>query len=60
MKSFEQLARAAFEAHIKEVERQGAFTAPYRKPAWEELQPEFKQGWIAATKQIVAEMATVH
>lgn len=42
-KSFEQLARTAFEAHTKEMERQGAFTPPYRKPAWEELQPEFSR-----------------
>lgn len=60
MKSFEQLARAAFEAHTKEMERQGAFTPPYRKPAWDELLSEFQQGWIAAVKQIIAEMAVVH
>lgn len=61
MKSFEQLARAAFEAHVKEVDQQGCFVSPgLCKPTWEELDPRFKQGWIAAAKQLWAEMATVH
>lgn len=60
MKSFDQLAQTAFEAHVKEVERQGAFTGPFKKPSWDQLKPEFKQGWIAAAKQLWAEFAAIH
>jgi hypothetical protein len=61
MKSFEQLARSAFDAHVKEVDRLGGFSAPgLRKPEWHELEPQYKQGWIAAAKQLWAEMAAVH
>jgi hypothetical protein len=59
MKSFEQLGQVAFEAHVKEVERQGGFKAPFRKPQWSELQPEFRQGWIAAAKQLWDEFSAL-
>lgn len=60
MKSFEQLAQEAFEAHVAEVERQGAFKGHFRKPAWHELQPEFKAGWLAAVKQLWHSFTTIH
>ena len=60
MKSFEQLAQAAFEAHVKEMEHQGAFNAQFLKPSWDNLQPQFKQGWVAAAKQLWAEFAAIH
>lgn len=60
MKSFEQLAQSAFEAHLKEVERQGRFYAGLKKPGWNELSPDLQQGWIAAAKQLWAEFAAMH
>lgn len=58
--SFEQLAQTAFKAHVKEMDHQGAFAGAHRKPTWDDLGPEFKQGWVAAAKQLWAEFAAIH
>lgn len=56
MKSFEQLARSAYTAHSKELyHRIGVNSRP-----WDDLANSERECWIAAAKQIVAEMATVH
>lgn len=60
MKSYEQLAKEAFEAHVAEMERQGAFRGLYTKPSWAEIQPEFKQGWVAAVKHLWAQFSNTH
>lgn len=58
MKSFEQLARSAHEAFLKERKAQGSTGTEYI--GWETLPLQQRSAWIAAAKQIVAEMATVH
>lgn len=58
MKSYEQLARSGYEAFLKERKRQGSNSTDH--VGWDILSPQQKATWIAAAKQIVAEMATVH
>lgn len=58
MKSFEQLARSAFEAFLKERKRLGSTSTDYNN--WESLTENQRAPWIAVAKQLWAEMATVH
>ncbi len=60
MKSYEQLAKEAFEAHVAETERQGGFKGIYAKPTWAEIHPAFKQGWVAAAKHLWTQFSTTH
>lgn len=58
MKSYEQLARDGYAAFCKQAQRVDA--AATHAPSWEQLDEGTRQCWIAAAKQIVAEMALVH
>ncbi|QDL53127.1 hypothetical protein [Rhodoferax aquaticus] len=60
MKTFDQLAQAAFEAHVKEMANNGAFDQLHPKPNWAQLEPEWKAGWVAVAKQLWAEFAAIH
>lgn len=56
MKSYTQLAKAAYEAHAAAEERQlGGASEP-----WQHLTPAEQECWIATAKAIAAELATVH
>lgn len=60
MKSFDQLAHDAYAAYFKkavEIDEEGL--AAHATP-WAELQQGTRDCWIAATKQLWAEMALVH
>lgn len=48
MRSYEQLARQAYEAYRQQV-LAACDKAPF---AWEELHPIDREGWIAATQQL--------
>jgi hypothetical protein len=56
MKSFDQLAQSAYEAHTKELQRRIGVSAP----AWEKLALSDRACWIAAAKQLWAEFAAMH
>lgn len=56
MKSFEQLAQSAYQAHTKELQKRIGVNAP----AWEKLETTDRECWIAAAKQLWAEFAAVH
>jgi hypothetical protein len=55
MKSFEQLAEAAFLAFEKSVHKR----IPARAE-WQRLDPELKAHWIAAAKEVVSHYAAIH
>lgn len=55
-KSYEQLAKSAYEAHAKELHRRIGVNAP----TWDKVQPSDRECWIAAAKQVAAELALVH
>lgn len=59
MKSFEQLAQAAYEAASKKAIEVG-LREKGESPTWDRLQPELKQGWVAAAQQLWAEFAAMH
>ncbi|WP_168224814.1 hypothetical protein [Rhodoferax aquaticus] len=56
MKTFDQLAQAAYEAHTKELQRLIGVNAP----AWEKLPHSDRACWAAAAKQLWAEFAAIH
>jgi len=56
MKSFDQLAQSAYEAHAKELHRRIGVNA---RP-WADLPPSERECWIAAVKQLWAEFAVIH
>lgn len=56
MKSFEQLAQSAYQAHEKELQRRIGVNA---RP-WSELPASEKACWEAAARQLWAEFAAVH
>ena len=58
MKSYEQIAKAMFEAFLKERKRQGSNSTDYNH--WESLDTDGQACWIAAAKQAAAELALVH
>lgn len=55
MKSFEQLARLAFEAY----ENSSHGNTP-SLDAWERLHPELKAHWVATARAIVAQYSLIH
>ena len=55
MKSFEQIAKAMYGAWAKEYRKHN-----FDPPLWITLTPAAHAAWIAAARQAVAEMATVH
>lgn len=57
MKSFEQLARAAFETYKK---KRCPLLPADQTSSWEQLDEATRDAWRAVARQIVAEMATVH
>lgn len=59
MKSFEQLAKSAYEAHcLKFIEQDiGRGTS---LPAWGRLETKWQACWIAAVKQVAAEVQAIH
>lgn len=59
MKSFEQLAQAAFDAAFKKSVEIGLCEQSERIH-WHEVDPHAREVWIAVAKQLWAEFATVH
>jgi hypothetical protein len=59
MKSFDQLAQAAYEASRKRAIQLG-IRATDESPAWDKLSQDCQECWIAATKQLWAEFAAMH
>lgn len=58
MKSYEQLARTAFEAFVKERKRLVSHGTDHTN--WEFMTETQRAPWIAVAKQLWAEMAAVH
>ncbi len=56
MKSYEQIAKAMYEAWEKSIRRETGIELL----SWSALPTLEQQAWIAAARQAVAEMATVH
>ena len=55
MKSFQQLAQGAYEAHGKELHKLIGVSVP----AWEKLAPTEQACWVKAMQQVVAEVAAI-
>ena len=55
MKSLEQLAQRAYEAHAKKFAELRGMTPP----PWARLEAEWKACWIAAVSQVAADLSTV-
>ena len=58
MKSFENIARAMYEAFLKERKRQGSKSTDYLD--WGLLNDGQRACWVAAARQAAAELALVH
>jgi hypothetical protein len=61
MKSYEQLAVAAYQAYCKQYggkELDGSRVVDM--PAWGDLDPQKQEAWHAAVKQVVADYAAIH
>lgn len=56
MRSFEQLAQVAYQAHTQELQRRIGVNAP----SWERLAKSDRECWIAAVRCLWAEFALVH
>lgn len=57
MKSFNQLARAAYEAQRQELIR----IAPYAAPMpWAKLKPDVQALWVVVAKKVAEEIAAIH
>lgn len=56
MKSFQQLAKVAYEVHEREVIKPNG-GKPY---PWEELDPQLQASWVKAMQAVVAELVSVH
>ena len=57
MKSFEQLARAAYQAHAQaQLNRAGRGTAIH---PWECLKPADQACWVEAARAVAAEIASI-
>ena len=55
MKTFEQLAQSAYQAHTKELQRRIGVSAP----EWDKLALTERDCWIAAVKQLWAEFSAL-
>lgn len=60
MKSFEQLAQAAYAAYCKKAQRNDQEGLAGHALSWEDLDEGTRQCWIEAARQIVAEAALIH
>lgn len=63
MKSFEQLAQSAYAAYCKAVGGtafDSTLQQPKPLPTYQQLGQRQQAGWVAATRQVVAEHAAVH
>lgn len=58
MISIDQLARAAYEAHIKAV--QLATGKAFATQSWEQLDRAWRMGWIAAAQAVRAAIEQQH
>ena len=58
MKSFDELAEAAFLAYEKSSSR--SYSVEHSKQDWLHLHPELKAHWLAVAKEVVAHYAAVH
>lgn len=58
MKSFEQLAQAAYAAYCKQAGGKTFDGKPL--PTFAQIGPERQDCWIAAAKQLWAEFGTIH
>jgi hypothetical protein len=56
MKSFEQLAQSAYQAHAKELQKCIGVNAR----AWDKLEHSERECWIAAARQLWAEFTLIH
>ena len=56
MKSFEQIAKAMFMAHEKELRS----STQRELLTWDELPQARRDAWIAAARQAAAELALMH
>lgn len=59
MKSFEQLAQAAYEAAIKKAGELN-LRSDENFTDWQRLDPKEKEVWLAVTKQLWAELAAMY
>lgn len=57
MKSFKQLAKAAYEAGQQSMQAQKLSTLPH--PPWAQLPPSSQRVWVEVARAVVQEMATV-
>jgi hypothetical protein len=55
MRTFEQLAQSAYQAHTKELQKRIGVSAP----EWDKLPATDRECWIAATKQLWAEFSAL-
>lgn len=59
MKSYEELAQIAFEAHVAKNAAAGHFKV-VPQPTWQKLEPDWKAAWVEAAKAVVAAVQTLH
>ncbi|ARV17392.1 hypothetical protein AEP_00430 [Curvibacter sp. AEP1-3] len=59
MKSFDQLAQAAYEAAIKKAGELN-LRSDENFTDWQRLDPKEKEVWLAVAKQLWAEFAAMH
>lgn len=59
MKSFDQLAQAAYEAATKKAGELN-LRSDENFSAWHRLDPKEKEAWLAVAKQLWAEFAAIH
>lgn len=60
MKSYEQIAQAAYAAYCKHAQRIDTEGLAGHALSWEQLDEGTRQCWVAAVKQTAAELALVH
>ncbi|MDO8769552.1 MAG: hypothetical protein Q7K57_12780 [Burkholderiaceae bacterium] len=58
MKTFEQLAASAYHAYSKQAGGKDYVHHPL--PTYDKLSPEMQACWVAAVKQVAAEIAAIH
>jgi hypothetical protein len=57
MKTAEQIAKAAYEAYLKQAQRSDAEGLAGHALSWDELDEGGRQCWLAVVKQVAAELA---
>lgn len=58
MKSFEQIARAMWDAYLQEHKRQGDHGAQHL--SWQDLTEQGRACWIAAAQEAARQLVGVH